>query len=62
MASYAGLDVSQKATQICILEATGAVRWTGKTRSLGRGAAAARASSSGWCWRAALDLAGCAAA
>lgn len=43
MASYVGLDLSQQATQICILEATGAVRWTGKARSLGRGAAAARA-------------------
>ena len=33
MTSYAGLDVSQQETQICVLEATGAVRWTGKARS-----------------------------
>ena len=33
MSSYAGLDVSQQATQICIVDASGAVRWTGKVRS-----------------------------
>jgi transposase len=33
MASHAGLDVSQQGTQICILDATGAVRWTGKART-----------------------------
>ena len=33
MTSYAGLDVSQQETQICILDASGSVRWTGKVRS-----------------------------
>ena len=33
MTSYARLDVSQRETQICILGAAGAMRWTGKTRS-----------------------------
>ena len=33
MTSYARLDVSQQETQICILDAAGAVRWTGKARS-----------------------------
>ena len=33
MTSYAGLDVSQQETQICIIDAAGAVRWTGKARS-----------------------------
>lgn len=33
MTSYAGLDVSQKETQICIIDAAGAVLPTGKARS-----------------------------
>ena len=33
MTSYAGLDVSQQETQLCILDASGGVRWTGKARS-----------------------------
>jgi transposase len=33
MTSYAGLDVSQQETQICIVDAGGAVRWTGKART-----------------------------
>ena len=33
MTSYAGLDVSQQETQICIIDAAGAVLWTGKARS-----------------------------
>jgi transposase len=33
MTSYAGLDVSQQETQICILDTSGAVRWCGKARS-----------------------------
>jgi transposase len=33
MTSYAGLDVSQQGTQICIVDASGAVRWCGKARS-----------------------------
>ena len=33
MTSYAGLDVSQQETQICVVDATGAVRWCGKARS-----------------------------
>ena len=33
MTSYAGLDVSQRETQICIIDAGGAVRWCGKVRS-----------------------------
>lgn len=30
MTSQAGLDVSQQGTQICIIDAAGAVRWAGK--------------------------------
>jgi transposase len=33
MTSYAGLDVSQQETQICIIDAAGAVLWAGKARS-----------------------------
>jgi transposase len=33
MGSYAGLDVSQQATQVCVLDAGGAVVWTGKVRT-----------------------------
>lgn len=33
MTSYAGLDVSQQETHVCIIDGTGAVLWTGKTRS-----------------------------
>ena len=33
MTSYAGLDVSQQETQVCIIDASGAVRWAGKVRS-----------------------------
>ena len=33
MTSYAGLEVSQQETQICVVDATGAVRWCGKARS-----------------------------
>jgi transposase len=33
MTSYAGLDVSQQATQVCVVDARGAVLWTGKVRS-----------------------------
>ena len=33
MTSYAGLDVSQQETHVCIVDGTGAVLWTGKTRS-----------------------------
>ena len=47
MTSYAGLDVSQQETQICVVDATGAVRWCGKgpqrAGGAGGGAAAARA-------------------
>lgn len=33
MASYAGLDVSQQGTPVCVLDAAGCVLWTGKVRS-----------------------------
>ena len=33
MTSYAGLDVSQQETQICVVDASGTVLWTGKARS-----------------------------
>jgi transposase len=33
MTSYAGLDVSQQETAICIVDETGLVRWCGKARS-----------------------------
>jgi hypothetical protein len=33
MATDAGLDVSQQATQVCVVDAAGAVLWTGKARS-----------------------------
>jgi transposase len=33
MTSYAGLDVSQQETQVCVIDASGAVLWTGKARS-----------------------------
>jgi hypothetical protein len=33
MTSYAGLDVSQQETHVCVVDAAGAVLWTGKTRS-----------------------------
>ena len=33
MTSYAGLDVSQQETHICIIDASGAMRWCGKARS-----------------------------
>lgn len=33
MSSYAGLDVSQQETHVCVVDAAGGVLWTGKTRS-----------------------------
>ena len=33
MTSYAGLDVSQQETQVCIVDGGGAVLWAGKARS-----------------------------
>jgi transposase len=33
MTSYAGLDVSQQETHICVIDSGGAVLWTGKVRS-----------------------------
>lgn len=33
MTSYASLDVSQQATQVCVVDARGAVMWTGKVPS-----------------------------
>lgn len=32
MTSYADLDVSQQETQVCVIDASGAVRWCGKAR------------------------------
>ena len=33
MTSYAGLDVSQQETHVCVIDAAGSVLWTGKARS-----------------------------
>lgn len=33
MTSYAGLDVSQQETHVCIVDAAGTIVWRGKTRS-----------------------------
>lgn len=57
MASQAGLDVSQQETQICILDASGMVRWASTVRSEPRPwppcCGNARPTSRGLCWRAA---------
>jgi hypothetical protein len=66
MTSYAGLDVSQQETQVCVIDAGGAISWIGKTRSeptRWRGCCASgRLGWSGRYWRAARSPAGCAAA
>ena len=47
MTCYAGLDVSQRETQICIVDAPGAVRWTGKARASRKPSAGAAAHAPG---------------
>ena len=62
MTSHVGLDVAGQETQICILGASGAVRWAGKARSGPTALAAVlRQRAPGRPWRAAPSRAGCAA-